>query len=184
MAVLAADAVPLNDPTGRRGRRRIPSVVRVAVVVAPLAAVGTLWAAGAVLARYGNARFDTFSDGEVQAVETMYELAPEEGVLVSAAHPTPWRSERYASYRYATMQDLCAAVETPHECATAVLARIDDHGRGGMIVILRSGEHSLRMQGYMSSSHLQSVETLLADAPHVRLVLDRPDGRLYEVEPR
>ena len=183
MAVLAADAVPLRTAKGGHGPLRIRPKLGTVIVVALLASVGTLWAAGAVLARYGNARFDTFTDGEVRAVETMYELAPAEGILVSAAHPTPWRSERYASYRYATMQDLCAEEETPRGCATAVLDRIADHGRGGMIVILRSGEHSLRMQGYMSSPDLHAVEALYAGSPGVRLVFDSPDGRIYAVAP-
>jgi hypothetical protein len=182
MAILTADAVPLPDPTSPRSRVR--PVVRIAVLVALLQSVGTMWAGGAVFARYGNARFDTFTDAEVRAVEVMYAYAPDGGVIVSAAHPTPWRSERYASFRYATMQDLCEGAESPSACVHTVLSRIGNGKRGGMIVMLRSGEESLRMQGFMSAADVESVKAILAASPGVRVVLDNAEGRIYEVAPR
>ena len=175
-AVLAADALV---PDGTiRGRSHL----------AVLTAVCSVWAAGCVTARYGNARFDMFTAHEVAAVEAMYELAPPDAVLISAAHPTPWRHRQYTNFANTTFEEICRTADGPDDCAHAVLARIG-YGRqgtraGGFVLVLRSGQQSLRMRGLMSSesiAHLQA--TLLAD-PDVELVYENPDARLYRVGDR
>jgi hypothetical protein len=101
---------------------------------------------------------------------------------VSAAHPTPWRHEHYAEFRYTTFQEVCRTTETPDACTAAVLGRIGAGRSGGMIVIMRGGENSLRMQGIMTPEELATVERAFLSAPHVSLVYENRDARLYAVE--
>ena len=178
LAVLISDAFPLADDSNppNRARRAIASSLPLL-----LALVCTMWAAASVLARYGNARFDMFTRYEVEAVEEMYRTAPADGVLVSAAHPTPWRNHHYTEFRYTTFQEVCRTAPSADSCTTAVLARIGAGGRGGMIVVLRAGENSMRMQGLLAPEELASIEASLLSTPYVELVYENPDARLYAV---
>ena len=177
MAVLVADAF-LAPGVSRPSRGQgAGGLVRPLV----LAVIFTVWAAANVLGRYGNARFDMFTQDEIDAVEETYRTAPAEGVLVSAAHPTPWRHHHYEGFGYSTFQEVCRSTPSADSCAAAVLDRIGAGGRGGMVVVLRSGENSLRMQGLMAPQELASIETALLSAPHVELVYENADARLYAV---
>ncbi len=122
-----------------------------------------------------------FTRNEVDAVEEMYRIAPAEGVLVSAAHPTPWRNHHYTEFRYTTFQEVCRTAPTADSCTAAVLARIGAGHRGGMIVVLRAGENALRMQGLMAPGELASIEAALLSVPDVELVYENPDARIYAV---
>ena len=140
-----------------------------------------MWAAATALARYGNSGFDMFTENEIDAVEEMYSIAPADSVLVSAAHPSPWRHHHYTDFRYTTFEEVCRDVSSANACAAAVLARIGEGGRGGMVLVLRSGEDSLRMQGIMAPEDLASVQATIRSMPYVELVYQNADARLYAV---
>jgi hypothetical protein len=65
------------------------------VVVASLALVVAF-----MLTRYGNERIESFTAGEVAAVQTLYEIAPKGSMLVSIDGDVPWKNIRYEEYRY------------------------------------------------------------------------------------
>jgi hypothetical protein len=69
--------------------------VGVTVVVASIALVG-----GFMLTRYGNERIESFTAGEVAAVQTLYKIAPKGSMLVSIDGDVPWKNIRYEEYRY------------------------------------------------------------------------------------
>ncbi len=177
-SVLISDALPLGPESNRASRGRRPVGLLVAAL---LAVIFTVWGAANVLAKYGNARFDMFTQGEVDAVAEMYRSAPADAVLISAAHPTPWRNEHYTDFRYTTFQEVCRAAPSAGSCADAVLDRIAAGGRGGMVLVLRSGENALRMQGLMAPEDLVSIEASLLSTPGVELVYENADARLYSV---
>jgi hypothetical protein len=53
-----------------------------------------------MVARYGNERIESFTPGEVAAVEELYDMAPKGSLLVSVDGDVPWKSIRYEEYRY------------------------------------------------------------------------------------
>ncbi len=177
MAVLISDALVPSDRAA--ASRPALSPRRVRVRWASVAVTASLLAAASVFARYGNARFDMFTPGEVAAVQEMYRVAPQGGVLVSAAHPTPWRYQQYDDFNYTTVADLCDDTVGSAACAQAIAGRIA-HGRhGGLLLVLRSGRESLRMQGVMSPVELADIQRLLIARPEVELVYENADARLY-----
>jgi hypothetical protein len=171
MAVLISDAlVPSDHEVAAR-----PPFMRWAAV----AVIASVLAAASVFARYGNTRFDMFTGNEVAAVQQMYALAPTGGVLVSAAHPTPWRYQQYDDFTYTTLADVCRDTVGSAACAQAIAGRIQHGEHGGMLLVLRSSRESLRMQGVMSSAELAGVEKALNARPNVELVYENVDAHLY-----
>jgi hypothetical protein len=78
-------------------RRRLepPAWLAVIVVVASLALVGPF-----MVARYGNERIESFTPGEVAAVDQLYQMAPKGSMFVGVVGDVPWKNIRYEEYRY------------------------------------------------------------------------------------
>jgi len=53
-----------------------------------------------LLTRYGNERLETFTAGEVAAVEVLYREAPAGSMLLAVSGNIPWKLTRYEAYRY------------------------------------------------------------------------------------
>jgi hypothetical protein len=53
-----------------------------------------------MVARYGNERIESFTPGEVAAVEQLYRLAPSNSMLIGVVGDVPWKNIRYEEYRY------------------------------------------------------------------------------------
>lgn len=72
------------------GRRLLPAVVLATVVlVVPF-----------LVARYGNERIESFTDGEVAAVNQLYAIAPPDSMLIGVVGNNPWKNLRYEEYRF------------------------------------------------------------------------------------
>ena len=103
-------------PTPRRTPRGRPSVPRGA-----LALTCFLLAVLTVTGRFGNAQYDVFTDDEIAAVAAVHRLAPPGSSIISAAHPTPWRSEAYLEHRARTIDDMCRSDLSTATCGPARL---------------------------------------------------------------
>lgn len=148
-----------------------------------LALACTLLAVMTVTGRFGNARYDVFTDDEMAAVAAVQRLAPPGSTLISAAHPTPWRSQGYLDHRYRTMDDLCRSDMSTAKCGPVVYdyAR---HSPGGAVVLLtRSSEASLVVQGLTSETGFTELEKWLSTHNGVELVYSNSDARAYRVTP-
>jgi hypothetical protein len=53
-----------------------------------------------MVARYGNERIESFTPGEVAAVEQLYQMAPKDSMLIGVVGDVPWKNIRYEEYRY------------------------------------------------------------------------------------
>ena len=148
-----------------------------------LALACTLLAVMTVTGRFGNARYDVFTDDEIAAVAAVQRLAPTGSALISAAHPTPWRSQGYLEHRYRTMDDLCRSDLSTAKCGPVVndYAR---HSPGGAVVLFtRSSEASLVLQGFTSEAGFAELEKWLSTHNGVELVYSNADARAYRVTP-
>lgn len=136
-----------------------------------------------VTGRFGNAQYDVFTDDEIAAVAAVQRLAPPGSTIISAAHPTPWRSEAYLEHRARTIDDMCRSDLSTAACGPLVYdyAR---HSPGGAVVLLtRSSEASLVVQGASSAGGFAELEKWLSVQDGVELAFSNVDARVYRVTP-
>jgi hypothetical protein len=154
----------------------------------PLAAGGIaltciLLAGMTVTGRFGNAEFDVFTDGEIAAVAAAKRLAPPGSTIISAAHPTPWRSEAYLEHRYRTIDDLCRSDLSTTTCGPLVYDYARKNPAGAVVLLTRSSEASLVIQGTSSAGSLAELEEWLGAQDGVELAFSNEDARAYRVTP-
>ena len=163
--------VPARPRRPSRGRRAAGPFLPVL-----LTAIFTVWAAATALARYGNSGFDMFTQNEsTRSQRCTGSLRAR--VLVSAAHPTPWRHHHYTDFRYTTFEEVCRDVRCRrlHHCGAGPDRRGRTRRDGPRAAL---GEESLRMQGSWPPD-LASIETAMRSMPYVGLVYENADARLY-----
>jgi len=171
MAYLASEAL-----LGSRRRLRPVRLIAIGVVCA-------LLAVGSITARFGNARFDMFTQSEVQATQKLYAITPPDAILISGAHPTPWRYRDYLQHRALTVGDLCGPRLSGVDCSNAVVGAARRNTEGGLVMLSRASKSSLVLQGLMSSQAFDDFEVALARRVGVELVYQNADARIYRIEP-
>lgn len=153
------------------------------LAAAGLALACTLLAVMTVTGRFGNARYDVFTDDELTAVAAVQRLAPTGSALISAAHPTPWRSQGYLDHRYRTMDDLCRADLSTAKCGPVVYDYARHSPGGAVVLFTRSSEASLVLQGFTTEAGFSDLEKWLSTHPGVELAYSNADARAYRVTP-
>lgn len=166
---------PTPDKPGR------PSPARALM----LALLLSVLCAASVMARYGNARFDTFTADEVGAVARLYELAPAGSVIVAGAASTPWASQDYSDYTRRSVQSICESDFAPRPCVDALRELADHEASAGGITLLltRGNQASLEMQGQMSDDDFAQFEAGVRDLPGSALLFANSDARIYHLGP-
>ena len=167
-AYLAAGALPSGRPATRAA-----ALVLTAALLTPLVVTG----------RYGNARFDMFTDDEVVAAQELYRLAPPDAAIISGAHPTPWRHRKYLDHKYRTVRDLCSANHEPNACGQAVYAYARHNPGGALILLNRASKASMVMQGVLTAGSFDEFEQWLGHVDTVHLVYENTDARIYRIDP-
>lgn len=136
-----------------------------------------------VTGRFGNARYDVFTDGEIAAVAAVQRLAPPGSAIISAAHPTPWRSEAYLEHRYRTIDELCPSGLSTATCGPLVYGYARHNSAGAFVLLTRSSEASLVLQGASSARGFAELEQWLSAQNGVELAFSNVDARVYRVAP-
>ncbi|WP_457973272.1 glycosyltransferase [Arthrobacter sp. D1-17] len=136
-----------------------------------------------VTGRFGNAQYDVFSDDEIAAVAAVQGLAPPGSAMISVAHPTPWRSEAYLEHRYRTIDDLCQSDFSTATCGPVVYDYARKNSAGALVLLTRSSEASLVLQGASSEHDLAELEKWLSAQDGVELAFSNVDARAYRVTP-
>ena len=134
-----------------------------------------------VTGRFGNAQYDVFTDDEIDAVRAVDRLAPQGSAIISAAHPTPWRSDDYLGHRYRTVEDLCPADLSAGTCGPIIYGYARHNSAGGYLMLLRSSEASLVVQGQITPEGFDELENWLNTQDGVNLVFSNSDARVYRV---
>ncbi len=136
-----------------------------------------------VTGRFGNAQYDVFTDNEIAAVAAAQDLAPPGAVMISAAHPTPWRSEAYLEHRYRTIDYMCRSDLSTATCGPLVYDYARDNPAGAVVLLTRSSEASLVLQGASSAPGFAELEEWLSTQDGVELAFSNADARVYRVTP-
>ncbi|WP_258804058.1 glycosyltransferase [Pseudarthrobacter sp. NS4] len=148
-----------------------------------LALICFLLAVLTVTGRFGNAQYDVFTDSEIAAVAEVKRLAPPGAMIISAATPTPWRSEAYLEHRYRTMDNMCESDLSTATCGPLVYEEARENQEGAIVLLTRSSESSLVLRGVSSASGFAELETWLSKQDGVELVFSNADARAYRVTP-
>ena len=136
-----------------------------------------------VTGRFGNAQYDVFTDDEIAAVAAVQDLAPPGSMIISAAHPTPWRSEAYLEHRARTIDDMCRSDLSTATCGPLVYDFARHSPSGAVVLFTRSSEASLVLQGASSASGFAELEQWLSAQGGVELAFSNVDARVYRVTP-
>ena len=136
-----------------------------------------------VTGRFGNAQYDVFTDDEIAAVAAMHSLAPPGSTIISAAHPTPWRSEAYLEHRARTIDYICRSDLTTATCGPLVYDYARHSPAGAVVLLTRSSEASLVLQGASSAQGFDELEEWLGAQDGVELAFSNADARVYRVTP-
>ena len=136
-----------------------------------------------VTGRFGNAQYDVFTDDEVVAVAAVQSLAPPGSTIISAAHPTPWRSEAYLENRARTISDMCRSDLSTPTCGPLVYDYARQSPAGAVVLFTRSSEASLVLQGASSARGFAELEEWLSGQAGVELAFSNADARVYRVTP-
>jgi hypothetical protein len=136
-----------------------------------------------VTGRFGNAQYDVFSDDEIAAVAAVQDLAPPGSAMISVAHPTPWRSEAYLEHRYRTIDDLCRSDFSTATCGPIVYDYARKNSAGAILLLTRSSEASLVLQGASTAHDLAELEKWLSAQDGVEPAFSNVDARAYRVTP-
>ena len=151
---------------------------------AGLWAVAVLFVAMSVAlftSRYGNARFDMFTENEVKGSEAMYSMAEPGNVLIAGAHPTPWRFRDYGRFRHSTLTELCPPGRSLVSCYPDILARAARESSGALLLLNRANEAAMEMQGIYTPEQLTDFEDLLRQDDRAVLVYENPDVKIYRI---
>jgi hypothetical protein len=204
LVVLAATpfVLPILQPYGGEMLLRVflfalPGVAFFAARLAfPSAASGRGWATTAGVAigtclllvafqytRYGNERLDFFTDGDVQAVRTLYKDAPGGSHIYAGSYNLPWRSRDYADYAYMTVSDLSSWERNP-SASRSVLKQIRENagGRPAYVIVTRSTRIASEMLSGTGGS-LEKLVRLLRRARASETIYHRRGAYIFRVRP-
>jgi hypothetical protein len=173
IALQACSVLLPADGSPRRSSLAAGGLVLTCVLLAVLTVTG----------RFGNARYDVFTNAEIAAVAAAQRLAPPGSAIISAAPPTPWRSEAYLEHRYRTIDNLCRADMSPAVCGPLVYTYARRNPAGAVVLLTRSSEASLVLQGIGSARGFAELEEWLSAQDGVELAFSNVDARAYRVTP-
>jgi hypothetical protein len=133
--------------------------------------------------RFGNAKFDMFTDSETAAVAEVERIAPHGAAIISAAHPTPWRKDAYLEHRYRTIDDLCRQDLSAAICGPIFYNYGRHNPAGAFVLLMRSSEASLVLQGDSTERNFDELEDWLKTQDGVELAFSNTDARVYRLTP-
>jgi O-antigen/teichoic acid export membrane protein len=185
---MALFAAWLLYPTRRAGRSPWTTAAAAVLVLATLGAF--------LVARYGNERMDHFTRAELNAVHYLYRVAPPRSSLLAGAESTQWKFIDYERYHYERLTGNGAKHEVDLRASAPVLARqtaarmraAGHSGRFGrrepqqsFLLITRSEEAELDMQGPWPVGALARLERVLAHSPRFRLLYRNRDAVVFSL---
>jgi hypothetical protein len=173
IAMQACSVLLPAEGSSRPSSRRVGALALTCFLLAVLTVTG----------RFGNAEYDVFSDDEMAAVGAVQSLAPHGSAIISAAHPTPWRSESYLEHRYRTIEELCPSGLSAAACGPLVYGYARHNSAGAFVLLMRSSEASLVLQGDTSARGFDELEEWLSAQDGVELAFSNADARVYKVGP-
>jgi hypothetical protein len=167
MAVLIAFAF-LPRPRLEAGRWLAPAVVLATLVlIFPF-----------LVARYGNERIESFTNGEVAAVSELYELAPPDSMLIGVVGNIPWKNLRYDEYRFRPAGD-----DTYYRDLDAMYEAMINHNGPVFLLLTRTQEAFVEMILGATPAEWASFERDLFATGWFQVLSRTPDATIARFVP-
>ncbi|NVM99927.1 hypothetical protein [Arthrobacter sp. SDTb3-6] len=155
------------------GRR--PGLWRTLVV----GAVGLVLAGTFLVTRYGNDALETFTPGELALVQRLDDVAPDGAVVIEAVHDTPWRSIKYATYKYRTLMPGKPTAFTPQLNCGYVQSVAGK--AGAYLLVTQSQIESAQMLGIGPPNGVQKFLDSCQKLPGWTVIDKTPSGILLHI---
>lgn len=133
---------------------------------------------GFLVTRYGNDKFEWFSQGEVDAVSAITRRAlPGSRIMAPTGH-LPWKSTAYDEYEYGLLR---RRVTTGAEVTTREIAAVLSASRNGcgFVILTRSEEAFNDMFGVWPKGALGRLRAALASSSDFKSVVSNRDAELF-----
>jgi len=141
--------------------------------------VSTAWLVLFIFVRFGNERMDYFTSQELQAVEYVYQNAPEGSLLVASSTNMPFRYKDYELYKHLFLEKLFLAQDTQ-----AILAEIEKRDNPETYLILtRSQGAFLEMFFDFPRDGWERLKIELLASGQFVTVFSNPDAVVYKMTP-
>ncbi len=114
------------------------------------------------ITRYGNEQIVYFTSSEVEAVEVMYEHAPDGALLLSMTGNVPWKYQGYATYTYRAVSDSNPRPTTA-ELAHSIGTAFKSWDGEAYLIITTSQESFSRIFGIWEPGALPSLADALVE---------------------
>lgn len=161
LAILAAMAL---FPSGRAH----PPIKVYAVGLAAALALTV----GFVIARYGNEQFESFTQGEVMAVQQLYQMAPPGARLIAITPDLPWRYRDIESYDYVT------GAQVPNLTSPDVVLGVMSRARTGyaFLILTRAQDFSGELNSGLASGWTGALQRKLIASGKVTVAYSDSDA--------
>lgn len=135
-----------------------------------------------VLTRYGNESYEQVRPDEVQALRTLYAIAPPGSVVISPTTQLPWRFAHATDYRYTRPLDREGFRRGDPE-AIRVLSDSGSHGAAATYLVVTTSQIVYATEALGAPrGWFDKVRPLLSPANGYRLVYRNADAVIYEYE--
>ncbi len=155
-------------------------------------ALGVVLLGGFLLIRYGNQTIDRFTPGEVDAVATLYRIAPTGSVLIAGDNNLPWKYRGYERYEYKTLADYRLDFADPDSMVSGIEKLMQGEGnREAFLIITRGQKEAVNLLGvpapadkspearFGGGDWLTYVEATLKDSPKFDQILTTDDSTIF-----
>lgn len=137
--------------------------------------VGFVLLGGFFLTRYGNEKMDMFTQAEVDAYQTLYNVAPPGAEIAASSPKDPAKFEKYEQYSVIYMPDEAAAGDVP-----AIISRMEHKPAPARYLILtRSQAAYLQLYYGMSSETWDQLLKSLQASPRFELIYSNQDAQIF-----
>ena len=132
------------------------------------------------ISRYGNERMDMTTASEVQGMEELYRVAPQDALLVALSDNVFWKFTAYEQYHYAIVSTAARTGDV-----SAIIDRMrQTPDRPAYLVVSRSQLAALEIQGGLDAADVEALVAAIRRAPALEQVYDKGDVQIFMTAPQ
>ena len=134
-----------------------------------------------LFARYGNERNDYVSMSEVNAIRTLYHVAPHGSILIRGWEGGPWLFQDFENYDYYSLDDDALTVNIETNNYQALAQYVKQHRPpAAYMVFMRTTQSSFASTSGLPPDRLNQVEHELLDSGDCKLVFKNKDAEIIQ----
>lgn len=132
---------------------------------------------GFLMVRFGNERMESFTLAEQEAVQHMYEIAPEGSLIASSTTNMPYKYKDYEKYHYALFD-----AEILNKDVNAIITKMSDSRyKASFLIITRAQKAQLEMFHSYTEEDIASFQKTLMATGRFQLIYRNEDADIYQL---